>query len=198
MYNDLDLGVVHMPSFGKEGKSRNPIPATSVIDKPNERADFESPVEEVDLSAAPLRPKRRRSSSAEIPAQADPAAPRPKPKYGLHEITQLLRSLPETNPVIIQAVRQTLESTGIDLHEIIEAADRRHKAITTHREELAAKITDLESKIALHKEEIELLKEDEGHTSWVRDQLLAAEKQAFSDLFPAGSTTPTDESKDGK
>ncbi len=178
------------------------------------RDDFDSPVEQIDLSAAAPAPK----PAPPPPAAPPPAAPTPAPAakapepaapvakaatpapaaaarapapeaddYGIEKAIELMRSLPQENvELVVQVVKFSLESVGIKLPTIIEDAIRRQKDITGRIGVLKGEIADLEGEIKQRRDEIDRLEADHKETTMVRDRLELAEN-----LGKGGVATPT-------
>lgn len=170
--------------------------------------DFDSPVEQIDLSAVPRAAEPARPAAAPVTAAAEPApAPRaardtgnpptaeaakeqPKehPKmqpvrgtpehedYGIDKAIELMRTLPQENiELVVQVVKFSLQSVGIQLPSIIEDAIRRQKDIQGRIGVLKGEIAELEQEIKTRKEEIDRLEADHRETSMVRERLELAE-----------------------
>ncbi len=134
--------------------------------------DFDSPIEQVDLSAAPPTPP---------PVEAPPVAeepPEPAPQeYGIEQAIALMRTLPDDSvELVVRVVKHTLESTDIHIPTIIEDASRKQKRIDDRVALLKEEIRDLEAEIAKRTEEIGTLEEDHKETSMVKERLELAEK----------------------
>lgn len=178
------------------------------------RDDFDSPVEQIDLSAAPTpapkpAPTPPPAAAAPAPAptpvvakQPEPApAPKPAPApapaarptspeaddYGIEKAIELMRTLPSDNiELVVQVVKFSLESVGIKLPAIIEDAIRRQKDIQGRIGVLKGEIADLEGEIKQRTEEIGRLETDHKETTMVRDRLELAEN-----LGKPGASVPS-------
>ena len=164
--------------------------------------DFDSPVEQIDLSAvsapaptptpAPAAAKAPDPAPAPAPAALKTEAPKPAPQqpaakearavhpetddYGIEKAIELMRTLPAENvELVVQVVKFSLESVGIKLPIIIEDAIRRQKDIQGRIGVLRAEIADLEAEIKTRKDEIERLDADHKETTMVRERLELAE-----------------------
>lgn len=167
--------------------------------------DFDSPVEQIDLSAPAPRPSAppaapataaaNGAAEAEIkpPAAAQPEAqpaparrqrqPEPMPPdYGIDRAIELMRTLPSDNvELVVQVVKHTLESTQIKIPEIIQDAIRKQESIQGRIGTLGSEIDDFEREIKTRREEIERLEADFEETSTVRERLELAEKLGKKD-----------------
>lgn len=177
--------------------------------------DFDSPVEQIDLSsiAAPAKsPETAPVAKAESapapraePALAATPAPAPAVKaatpaaketravhpetddYGIEKAIELMRTLPSENvELVVQVVKFSLESVGIKLPVIIEDAIRRQKDIQGRIGVLRTEIADLEAEIKTRKDEIDRLDSDHRETTMVRERLELAENIGK----PKAATTP--------
>ena len=183
-------GEVHMGLFDKRDKGKK------------KKDDFDSPIEQVDLSAArapaqaaskapppprPAAPKANAKPSAGTPAKEAPRAakaPQPDPieaedaSYSINKAIELMRNLdlPDANQaVIVQVVKLSLESAGVKIPKIIEEATAKQKRIKDRIAVLNAEMSDLEKEIATRKDEVSRLEADHTETTDVKEQLEKAE-----------------------
>jgi cell division protein FtsB len=178
-----------------------------LFDKKKKRAnDFDSPVEEIDLSALAATPEAmdvfEDELEADAPTQVRPAgdaiqAPRPSPTpsptpaaapqrparrtappaYGIDQAIALMRTLPMDNvELVVQVVKHTLASTAIAIPPIIEDAAQKQQRIENRIAHLRKEIASLEQEIATRRKEIKGLEEDHRETSKVKERLILAEK----------------------
>ena len=169
------------------------------------RDDFDSPVEQVDLSAAsgatitmtpdddddeippvaakapvPAAPSpvAARSAPAAAPAAAARTGSRtPMTSYGIDDAIQLMRTLPQENvELVVRVVKHTLESTRIDIGTIIEDASQKQQRIEARVAVLKDAIADLEREIQVRRKEIDELETDHRETTKVKERLVLAEK----------------------
>lgn len=181
--------------------------------KKSGKDDFDSPVEQIDLSAASApepEPTRPRAAPAPEPAPA-PAAPEPvtarepartvEPEppeededdyppvdYGIDKAIELMRSLPQENvELVVTVVKTTLESLNVKLGVIIKDATRKQENIQSRIKVLKGEIAEYEQEIATRKTEIENLETDFKETSTVKERLQMAEKGATRPAAAAGS-----------
>lgn len=124
-------------------------------------------------------------ANAAIPA-ARPLAPAPAPaareqalpvaSYGIDKAIELMRTLPSDNiELVVQVVKQTLESMQIKITDIIADATRKQELVQDRLEVLRGEIADLEKEIAIRQKEIEDLNADYKETNTVRKHLELAE-----------------------
>ena len=96
--------------------------------------------------------------------------------YGIDKAIELMRTLPSENiELVVQVVKFSLQSVGIQLPTIIEDAIRRQKDIQGRIGVLRTEIADLESEIKTRKDEIDRLDSEHRETSMVRERLELAE-----------------------
>jgi hypothetical protein len=168
-----------------------------IFDKGKKRKgdDFDSPVEQIDLSGSgPLdgptpedddeRPVTSAPAAAPVAAAAAPPASPPRDRtaprksgYGIDDAIALMRTLPSENvELVVQVVKHTLESTRIEIGAIIEDASDKQARIESRVKVLKAEIADLEAEIATRRQEIESLDADHRETTMVKDRLQLAER----------------------
>lgn len=162
--------------------------------------DFDSPVEEINLSAppsaAPAGPPPGQAPEAAAPA----AAPAPKKAapvdYGINRAIELMRMLPGDNvELVVRVVKTTLESTNVKIVDIIEDASRKQKDIEARVDMLKKEIADLEAEIATRQKEIAALEADHKETTMVKERLILGEKLSGS---PQPTSPPTPPASEGK
>ncbi|MCG8422267.1 MAG: hypothetical protein MJE77_30465 [Proteobacteria bacterium] len=159
-------------------------------DKKRKPDEFDSPVERIDLNASPVPVEPRTEpmpnqavpeTMAAKPKSAPRARPEPEPdpyatSYGIDRAIQLMRSLPSDNvELVVQVVKQTLESTNVHIPEIIGDAKRKQDDIQGRIRVLRDEIADYEKEIETRREEISRLDADYKETSLVRERLELAE-----------------------
>lgn len=177
--------------------------------------EFDSPVETIDLSSAPeagggseaksaaeVAPKSTAppatAATAEATASDAPAATPATPirsakkarvvdqDYGIEEAIALMRTLPaDSIELVVRVVKQTLESTHIDIPTIIVDATAKQERITNRIGVLKEEITGLEQEIAARSTEIGNLEADHEETSMVKERLELAEKLGQKDKAQA-------------
>jgi hypothetical protein len=173
--------------------------AMGLFDKKKKgRDDFDSPVEQVDLSSAgatiTMTPDDDDEedvppvAAAKAPATSSPAVVRPSApaagpnrtpvtSYGIDDAIQLMRTLPQDNvELVVRVVKHTLESTRIDIGAIIEDASQKQQRIEARVQILKDAIADLEREIQVRKKEIDELETDHRETTKVKERLVLAEK----------------------
>lgn len=157
--------------------------------------DFDSPVENIDLSAPPADPAPAAPAAARSaePTLRDPDPEPPEeieydaPAYGIDDAIQLMRALPQDNvELVVQVVKRTLESTNVKTRTIIDDASRKQGEIESRIDVLKKEIAEFEQEISTRKEEITKLEADHKETTQVKDRLQLAEK-----LSTSGSPAPS-------
>jgi hypothetical protein len=107
-----------------------------------------------------------------------PAPPAPPDGYGIDKAIELMRSLPKENmELVVQVVKSSLASVGIQLSAIIEDAIRRQKDLRGRVEVLQSEIVELEQEIAARRDEIAKHEADHRETTTVRERLELAESK---------------------
>ncbi len=101
--------------------------------------------------------KKHPSPAVELedePAPAPQASSRPK--YGIDEAIQLMRTLPlDQNPeLIVLVVKNTLASMNVSLKDTVRDAVARQEAVRTRIEGLKANVGQLEEQIQSKKEQV--------------------------------------------
>jgi hypothetical protein len=169
------------------------------------RDDFDSPVEQIDLSSADAgmgaagadqddadeaETVERGSGSFQAATQGGPPAPPParrveaeRPRrasatsYGIDDAIALMRTLPADNvELVVQVVKHTLESARIDITAIIDDASGKQERIESRVKVLRDAIADLEREISTRRTEIDQLETDHRETTKVKERLVLAEK----------------------
>ena len=80
------------------------------------------------------------------------------PIYGIEDAVKLIRSLPNgQEELIIQVVKQTLESTNIKISDIILDAERKESQIEKRTRKLRSEIEEFQTKIDRRNEEIQTM-----------------------------------------
>ncbi|MCA8922331.1 MAG: hypothetical protein KDD82_11010 [Planctomycetes bacterium] len=131
------------------------------------------------------------SDEAEVEqAEAPPPKPTPRPvlrqpapgtPYGIDRAIALMRTLPRGNvEVIVQVVKATLESNDVEVKAIIADATRRQEELRSNVDARLAEISDLESKVARLKREIEEFEALHAEVSMVKERLILAEELSAS------------------
>ncbi|HLU66705.1 MAG TPA: hypothetical protein VKZ63_10540 [Kofleriaceae bacterium] len=156
------------------------------------RDDFDSPVEQIDLSRAPAaapaaagggdddEPELPAAAPAAAPSAAAPARARRSSStvaYGIDDAIALMRTLPGENvELVVQVVKHTLESARIDIGAIIEDATGKQQRIESRVAVLRDAIAELEREIQARRAEIAELEADHRETTRVKDRLVLAQK----------------------
>jgi hypothetical protein len=178
--NDARWGRIWTDFVAREGG------LMGLFDK-RKRDDFESPVEQIDLSgaagaAAPGPHPMAEPTLRDLPAAAGakPASTpveRPASAYGINDAIDLMRALPQDNvELVVQVVKRTLESTQVKVATIIDDASRKQADIEGRVEVLGREIAELEEEIATRRSEIGALEADHKETTMVKERLVLAEK----------------------
>ena len=116
-----------------------------------------------------------------------PMAPNTRPpvstsrplNYGIEDAIKLMRKLPSVNTeIVVSVVKTTLESTNVQVPDIIADAERKEQSIHKRTAQLEKEIAELEQKIAKRNEEIATLQTDLQETTKVKEHLLLAEQVA--------------------
>ncbi len=154
--------------------------------------DFDSPVENIDLSA----PAAAHTSEPSLrQAEAEPEPPREvefeAPAYGIDDAISLMRALPADNiELVVQVVKRTLESTNVKTGTIIEDASRKQADIEGRIDVLKKDIAEYEQEIATRRDEITKLEADHKETSIVKERLQLAEKLSTQPTRKPSTTNP--------
>lgn len=125
--------------------------------------------------------------------EPEPLAPQPKAtprrnlSYGIEDAISLMRKLPSDNmEVVVAVVKQTLESTNINVDDIIADANDKEDRLLKKNTQLENEIKDLQQQIADRNKQIAGLLEDHKETVSVRERLqLANELDARTRPKPA-------------
>ncbi|MCC6746912.1 MAG: hypothetical protein IT371_04590 [Deltaproteobacteria bacterium] len=149
--------------------------------KRKEKDEFDSPVEQVNLSAPvaaqpPPPPPRRLEAAPPSPlalAEQEDEAPR----YTIDQAIELMRLLPVDNvELVVQVVKKTLESTKVKIPAIIQDATRKLDRLEKRVEVLKQEIREYEEEIAKRRNEIAAHEADHAETTTVRGRLAMAER----------------------
>lgn len=120
-----------------------------------------------------------------------PAVATPKTrsfKYGIEDAIQLMRKLPDVNmDIVVTVVKTTLESTSIQVGDIISDAERKEANIHKRTHQLQVEIADFEKRINKRKDEISRLQQDLEETTAVKEHLMLAEQK---EKTAAAAATP--------
>lgn len=165
--------------------------------------DFDSPVEEIDLS----QPFPGETSSDDRPAasgadaaalddddellepptdQIDADSPiiaraASRARYGVDQAIELLKSLPDGDlEMAVLVVKRTLQSANIEIPPIIEDADQRLAYCQNRGSTLTRELSELEREVAWRREEIARLERDFHEITIARERLILAEKVSLT------------------
>lgn len=95
--------------------------------------------------------------------------------YSIEDAIKLMQALPQDNKeMVVTVVKKTLESTNINIKDIVAQADQKESRILRQKEKLEREIKQLETKISERKQRIEALIEDSKETTSVRKRLQLA------------------------
>lgn len=171
-----------MGIFDKKAKGRKP-------------EDFDSPIETVDLDAIASSVYEANTGGEATGAQESALSPANPVSidqdYGIQEAIALMRTLPaDSIELVVRVVKQTLESTHIDIPTIILDATAKEERITNRIGVLKEEITNLEQEIAARSIEISNLEADHQETSMVKERLELAEKLGQRSKPPTQTKLP--------
>lgn len=163
------------------------------------KATVSDPAPPPPVSVAPAEPL----VVASVPEPKAPAPPPPLPSvepaavkdanFGIDEAVVLVRQLPPRNvDLVMQVVKKTLESVGVDVSKIIEGASDKEQKIEARIAALRTEIDALEAKITAQRREIASLEAEQKEVSQVKERLNLAQRSethAESPRENTGSTT---------
>lgn len=114
---------------------------------------------------------KKQAIEPEVEAQV-----RPRPKYGIDEAIQLMRTLPlDQHPdLIVLVVKNTLASMNVSLKDTLRDAANRHEVVSKRIAELHANIADLEQQIRIKKEHVASAEAELAELERVTERLEAA------------------------
>lgn len=96
-------------------------------------------------------------------------------RYGIEDAIKLMRSLPrDNNEIVVTVVKKTLESTQIQVGDIVADADAKEDRIRDQHKTLETEIKDLQEQIAKRNQQITELLKDLKETTDVRQRLQLA------------------------
>ena len=101
---------------------------------------------------------------------------RPRPKYGIDEAIQLMRTLPlDQHPdLIVLVVKNTLASMNVSLKDTLRDAATRHEGVSGRITELRSNIAELEEQIRVKKELVAAAETELAELDHVAERLEAA------------------------
>lgn len=120
--------------------------------------------------------------------------------YGIEDAIELMRQLPQEHAdLVMTVVKKTLESTHVNINDIIADADHRESHIEHNNAALLSEIEALKTEIEARQARITELNHVLQETSHVREQLQRAmefdtgvsENQAAADQAPTDQLTHT-------
>ena len=104
-------------------------------------------------------------------------AQRKKASYGIQEVVNLMRDLPDSNQeAVVAIVKQTLESAEIKISEIIVDGEFKESDMTTQINNLNSEIERFQSEIEKRKIKITQIKQELQETNDVKNLLKIAQK----------------------
>lgn len=110
-----------------------------------------------------------------------PLNPPTAPSYGIEDAIALMRTLPaENTEVVVAVVKQTLESTRINVDDIIKDAKNKEARLLNKNAQLEKEIRQLEQQIAKRNQQISALLADHKETVSVRERLQLANKPSLN------------------
>lgn len=151
-------------------------PTTAVLD--DDAGHEADDAETVDLSSSPAPDRLRGAIAATRPPESRRARTSPG-TYGIDDAIALMRTLPSENiELVVQVVKQTLESARIDIPVIIDDAAAKLQRIDGRIVVLRDAIAELEREINTRRAEIDQLEAENRETTRVKERLMLAEKLA--------------------
>lgn len=113
--------------------------------------------------------------------------------YGIEEAILLMKALPrDNNEVVVTVVKKTLESTNIEVQDIIDDANTREERMRAKQKQLETEIKNLQSEITQRNQRISELVQDLKETSDVRQRLqLALELDTRKEKTEGGKPSQT-------
>ncbi|HYX38992.1 MAG TPA: hypothetical protein VE954_38300 [Oligoflexus sp.] len=123
------------------------------------------------------------SAASPAPAKKEVSVPQveaPKLNYGIEDVIQLMRDLPDNKKeMVILIVQKTLVSAKIDIKTILEKAARKIEGLQSKNDKLRSEIRELEEMIIQKKSDVDRLRRDMEETQSVR--------QSFEAVYLRGS-----------
>ena len=115
----------------------------------------------------------RTAEKTEPVKEAEVTTSKRSDKYGVEDITKLMRSLPlDENPeLVVVVIQKTLESLGIRIEEIIEDATHREEEIIGRISKLNGEINNFEKEIKSRQSTILKLHTEVEEISKIREKL---------------------------
>jgi len=117
--------------------------------------------------------------------------------YGIDKAIELMRTLPSddsNNPLVVQVVKQTLESLNIDIASIVGDASRKQRSIEAHIAQLAREMAALENDINRRQAKIESLQIAREEITRAKARLLMAQQHRAESESRAEAAAPGAES----
>jgi hypothetical protein len=175
----VSLSAKPAPAAPPTGRASGPATAVNPLVAPAGGLATAPPAP---LPGIPPMPSQAPVAAAQAPAPA-PRAIAPvevdAPDFGINKAIELMRALPIDNvELVVQVVKKTLESLGVQVPTIIRDGERKLRDIEGRIDVLKREIGDLESEIATRRTEIGGLEADHKETSTVKERMELAEKMA--------------------
>ena len=132
-----------------------------------------------DLKGGLFTAEENPQTNAAAPSPSSPAPVRrsapSRGGYGIEDAIKLMRSLPrDNNEVVVTVVKKTLESTNIQVTDIVEDANQKETNIRNQHKTLEGEIKELQDQIAHRNQQISDLLQDLKETTDVRQRLQLA------------------------
>lgn len=132
------------------------------------------------------------SDQDSAPSRREPIA-RNTTGYSIEDAINLMRSLPrDNNEVVVTVVKKTLESTQIQVSDIIADADSKEAKIRDQHKTLETEIKELQEQIAQRNQRITDLLKDLKETTDVRQRLQLAMDLDQKNTTDAAKTNQTE------
>jgi len=134
---------------------------------------------------------------AAAPAPAKPmsnvlSSETPKLTYGIEDVIQLMRDLPDNKKeMVILIVQKTLVSAKIDIKSILEKAARKIEGLQSKNDKLRSEIRELEEMIIQKKSDVDRLRRDMEETQQVRQSFEAVYLRGTRGANPMGHDEET-------
>jgi hypothetical protein len=119
---------------------------------------------------------------------------RTKPAYGIDQANDLMAAIPiddKAEVVVVDVIRKTLESVGVQVGAIIDEARLREVDLRTRIEDRRAAIAELERQISSEQRLIDTMEHELALTGRTRERLELSEKSAPKPVVPP-PLLPTD------
>ncbi len=146
-----------------------------------ERANASTPsASSASAQTNPPRPPAAPSPKINVsmPPPVETAKPTPVSPYGIDEVIQLMRELPDNKKeMVILIVQKTLASAKIDIRTILDKATRKLEGLQSKNDKLKSEIRDLEELIIQKKSDVDRIRRDMEETQAVRQNFEAVHQR---------------------